>query len=100
VVRLSAKEGADGPEITVEDDGGGLDVGAISKRTTITRGMDLSEIIFKPGFTTAEVVGGLAGRGVGLGAVRAELASVGYEIKVFSMPMKSTRVILNAGKKA
>ncbi len=100
LVRLAAKDGANGPEIVVEDDGGGLDRGQISKRTTMNPGMELSEIIFKPGFTTAAVVGGLAGRGVGLGAVRAELASVGYEIKVYSMPLMSTRVILSAIKKA
>jgi two-component system chemotaxis sensor kinase CheA len=100
VVRLSAKDGVGGPEITVEDDGAGLDRGEIARRTTMTQGMDLAEIIFKPGFSTSAAAGGLAGRGVGLGAVRAELASVGYEIKVFSMPLQYTRVILSAVKKA
>lgn len=100
LVRLAAKDSVGGPDIVVEDDGGGLDRGEISRRTTMNPGMELSELIFKPGFTTAAVAGGLAGRGVGLGAVRAELASVGYEIKVFSMPLMSTRVILSAIKKA
>ncbi len=99
VIRLSAKEGAGGPEIKVEDDGGGLDSGEIAKRTTMSSGMQLTEVIFTPGFTTSAAAGGLAGRGVGLGAVRAELASVGYEIKVFSMPLRSTQVILSALKK-
>ncbi|MEO6420298.1 MAG: ATP-binding protein, partial [Polyangiaceae bacterium] len=100
IVRLSAKDGAGGPEILVEDDGGGLDRAEIGRRTPLSPGSELSELIFKPGFTTAAAAGELAGRGVGLGAVRAELAGVGYEIKVFSMPLQSTRVILSAVKKA
>ncbi|MGQ9366926.1 response regulator [Azospirillum sp. ST 5-10] len=67
--------------VTIEDDGRGLDVGAIA-RTAVERGLlspeeadeatpeRLSAIVLEPGFTTAGTVTELSGRGMGLSIVR------------------------------
>jgi chemotaxis protein histidine kinase CheA len=62
--------GACGPSIVVEDDGAGLGEGVDGER------------IFEPGFSTAEGAAELAGHGVGLFAVRQELAQAGYDVMV------------------
>lgn len=71
-----------GPVIRVEDDGAGLDEGALSARgDALGRGdQAATEAVFVPGISTAARVDELAGWGVGLGAARAELEGAGYEI--------------------
>ena len=48
------------------------------------------DVLFAPGFTTS-ALGELSGRGVGLSAVRDDLAQVGYAISVESAPGEFTR---------
>ncbi|MGH7293361.1 MAG: HAMP domain-containing protein, partial [Polyangiaceae bacterium] len=100
LVRIVATVGAlvDGPEIVVEDDGRGLDVGAIAERaahlglsTGGTSRRSPFELVFVEGLSTAVAGGRLAGRGVGLGAVREDLDRVGYAVDVTSEPGKFTR---------
>jgi chemotaxis protein histidine kinase CheA len=104
IIRAVATAGADldaGPTIVVEDDGRGLDVTAIAERA-VQLGIDVaskdrakvSGLIFTAGFTTVEQAGQLAGRGVGLGAVRADLERVGYTIEVESAAGKYTRFLI------
>ncbi len=90
-----------GNEVAVEfsDDGGGLDLGRIRQRAA-ERGLiaadggtsddDLRQLIFKPGFSTAETVTELAGRGVGLDVVRAEVNAMGGRIETQSQPGRGT----------
>jgi chemotaxis protein histidine kinase CheA len=86
VVRLAATERAGAVLITVEDDGGGLDAHAIATKARelglAAPGADALEVIFSPGLTTAHSGTTLAGRGVGLGAARVDLARVGYALRV------------------
>ncbi len=79
--------------IELADDGRGLDLGRIRDRASAigllaapneTRPADLHELIFQPGFSTASEVTALAGRGIGLDAVRAELQALGGQISVDS----------------
>ncbi len=85
----------EGNEVAVEvrDDGAGLDLARIRSRA-IERGLlapdafasdaDLAQMIFLPGFSTAETVSGLAGRGVGMDVVRAEVNAMGGRIETHS----------------
>ncbi len=91
-----------GNEVAVEvaDDGAGLDLPRIRQRG-IERGLlsvdtrateaELSQLIFAPGFSTADTVTELAGRGIGLDVVRAEVNAMGGRIETTSEPGKGTR---------
>jgi two-component system chemotaxis sensor kinase CheA len=88
VVRVSCRLGARGPEIAVEDDGAGLDPNAIraQARNHGLRGDgDVADLVFAQGLSTAGDTS-LAGHGVGLGAVRSDLARVGYKASLVSLP--------------
>ncbi len=91
-----------GNEVAVEvaDDGAGLDLRRIRQRG-IERGLlaadatpsdaELQQLIFAPGFSTAETVTELAGRGVGLDVVRAEVNAMGGRIESSSELGKGAR---------
>ncbi|WP_432259438.1 Hpt domain-containing protein [Cupriavidus sp. TMH.W2] len=77
------------------DDGGGLDLARIRARAVERRLLApdddasearLTEMIFTPGFSTAESVSELAGRGVGMDVVRAETVALGGRITLESRP--------------
>src|SRR5690606_28540067 len=80
-VRISVRR--EGSEVVLEvgDDGAGLDREAIRRRAE-ARGLiregamlgdsDLDALIFEPGFSTADEVSRLAGRGVGMDVVASE----------------------------
>jgi len=84
VIRLDAYHHANHVIISVSDDGGGIDIqkvkakavkqsvisSAESSRLTDSEAMDL---VFRPGFTTADEVTEISGRGVGLDVVRSVL---------------------------
>lgn len=93
-LRLSVRAEGRSVAIDLADDGSGLDFLRIRDRA-IERGLidadaqlteaELAQLIFLPGFTTAEQVSAIAGRGVGLDVVRAEVAAMGGRIEVQSM---------------
>jgi chemosensory pili system protein ChpA (sensor histidine kinase/response regulator) len=92
---ITIKASQEGNEVAVEvrDDGAGLDLARIRSRA-IERGLlapdaqcsddELAQMIFLPGFSTADVVSGLAGRGVGMDVVRAEVNAMGGRIETHS----------------
>lgn len=93
---LRIQAGHEGNEavIRVRDDGHGLDLAAI-RRKALQRGLPgvehwsearLAELIFEPGFSTSAQVSALAGRGIGMDVVRAEVAALGGRITVHSWP--------------
>lgn len=89
--------GQEGSEVTLRftDDGAGLNYSRILDRAT-ERGLippgsrpnerELAQMIFMPGFSTASEVTELAGRGVGMDVVRAEVAAMGGRIELESTP--------------
>jgi len=91
--------------IEVEDDGRGIDYERV-KQSAIERGLvspetadrlterDLREMLFHPGFTTAPVKTELAGRGVGLDVVRANLNALNGEIDIQSVSGRGTKFTL------
>lgn len=93
--RISVGVAASAAELRLElaDDGGGLDLERIRDRASaiglLAAQADpgphaLSDLIFQPGFSTASEVTALAGRGIGLDAVRSELHALGGRIAVDS----------------
>ncbi|MET0335732.1 MAG: Hpt domain-containing protein, partial [Rhizobacter sp.] len=82
----------EGNEVAVEfrDDGAGLNLKRIRDKG-VAMGLlnpadehnagDLANLIFTPGFSTAEVVTELAGRGVGMDVVRSEVNAMGGRIE-------------------
>ena len=91
--------------IEVEDDGRGIDYEKVRK-TAIEHGLydseqaerltenDLLELLFHPGFSTASRKTELAGRGVGLDVVRANLTDLNGEIDVDTQKGVGTRFTL------
>jgi len=75
--------------LTFFDDGGGLDLARIRQRAVARQLLAadedasdarLTEMIFAPGFSTADSVSELAGRGVGMDVVRSETVALGGRI--------------------
>lgn len=89
--------------ITVKDDGTGLDADIIRAKA-LEKGMisesdELSEkeifsLIFTPGFSTAEQVTDISGRGVGLDVVKREIDALGGTVQLSSERGKGTSVTL------
>jgi two-component system, chemotaxis family, sensor kinase CheA len=97
-VWVSVLAGEPGPIITVEDDGGGIDLARVEERARelgiVTNGATPEDLVFAPGVSTRETSDGLAGRGVGLDAVRAYLTEVGYRVHFVSEPGNGTKFVL------
>ena len=91
--------------IEVEDDGGGIDYHRV-RQSAIERGLvspetadrlterDYREMLFHPGFSTAPAKTELAGRGVGLDVVRANLNALNGEIDIQSTRGQGTKFTL------
>jgi two-component system chemotaxis sensor kinase CheA len=85
--------------IEVADDGAGLDRERILARA-IERGLvapgetladqAIDDIIFLPGFSTAETLSEISGRGVGMDVVRRNIQALGGQIEVSSRPGAGT----------
>ena len=98
-IRLSAAHQRGGIVIRLSDDGKGLDPDRIRAKA-IERGlirvdteMDAAEVvslIFLPGFSTAEAVTDLSGRGVGMDVVRSNIEGLSGKIEVQSVPGEGT----------
>ena len=87
--------------IEVRDDGRGLNIEWIRRRAIEGKFLtpdeanrlnieDLLEVIFEPGFSTAQTVSEISGRGIGLDVVRSQLHSLDGEIVVQSKPQQGT----------
>jgi two-component system, chemotaxis family, sensor kinase CheA len=88
--------------IRLSDDGRGLDDTRIRAKAQSLglehQAMDVAQLhslIFLPGFSTAEEVSTLAGRGVGLGVVANTVHELGGTIEVESRPGQGVTFILN-----
>jgi chemosensory pili system protein ChpA (sensor histidine kinase/response regulator) len=91
--------------IEVEDDGHGIDYDRV-RQSAVGRGLvssevasslterELREMLFHPGFSTAPMKTELAGRGVGLDVVRANLNLLNGEIEIQSAAGAGTKFIL------
>ena len=91
--------------IEVRDDGQGLDLDRIRQRVVDIGWLSaaeaasvpdnqICEFIFEPGFSTADQVSELSGRGMGLDAVRTQLKLLKGAIAIHSMPGQGTTFTL------
>lgn len=89
--------------VSVKDDGRGIDWDVVARKAT-ERGLlrdpenaterDLLEALFHPGFSTAEKVTDLSGRGVGLDVVRRNLSEVNGLLEVRSVRHEGTEFLI------
>ena len=90
---VSARQAGGAVVIAVRDDGAGIDTASVAGRAR-ERGLlaaaeeltdeQAREMLFRPGFSTAHVVGEISGRGVGLDAARDTVRSLGGDVLVHS----------------
>ena len=98
-IRIDASQRGGHVIVEIEDDGRGLDHAKILQRA-VERGLvsataklsaeQIAELVFLPGFTTADSVSDLSGRGVGLDVVRSNIHSLGGNIDVRSHAGRGT----------
>ncbi|MGQ9366747.1 chemotaxis protein CheA [Azospirillum sp. ST 5-10] len=103
-VRLSAQHRSGRIVIEVADDGRGIDRGRVLAKAVekglVPPGTNLSDeeidnLIFLPGFSTADKVSNISGRGVGMDVVRRNITSLGGRITVQSAPGEGSRFVLS-----
>ncbi|SOY58445.1 chemotactic sensory histidine kinase (soluble) [Cupriavidus taiwanensis] len=97
---LSAQHHGGNIVIEVSDDGGGLNRERILAKA-IQNGLPVSEtitdeevwqLIFAPGFSTAEVVTDVSGRGVGMDVVKRNIQEMGGHVQISSRPGLGTTI--------
>lgn len=99
---LAARHESGQVVIEINDDGGGLSRerilekahanGIISEDPATDE--EIWQLIFEPGFSTAENVTDVSGRGVGMDVVRRNIAALSGRMDISSMPGAGTRLII------
>ncbi len=101
---LTLKASHQGGAVVIEvmDDGGGLNRARILEKAK-ERGLPVSDsisdhevwqLIFAPGFSTAEVVTDVSGRGVGMDVVKRNIEGLGGKVELESSPGFGTRTVI------
>lgn len=102
-IRLRAAHSGGNIVVTLQDDGAGFDRARIlekARRLGLVSGKDdirdeeLFRLVFHAGFTTAESVTDLSGRGVGLDVVRRNIDSLRGTVDIASTQGKGTTIII------
>lgn len=102
VVKLSAFHSGNHVFIEIEDDGRGIyrdkilqsaiKKGVVTQEQSVTmKDEEVYQLLFAPGFSTAEVISDISGRGVGLDVVKSKISSLGGHVTVYSTPGKGTK---------
>ena len=101
VVRLGAYHEGGQVIIEISDDGAGIDANVL-RRKAIQKGLltaeeaaarsdrDMLNVIFQPGFSTADVVSNISGRGVGMDVVKTNIEGIGGSVDVQTVLGRST----------
>ena len=101
---LTLKASHQGGAVVIEvmDDGGGLNRSRILEKAK-ERGLavsdsmsdhDVWQLIFAPGFSTADVVTDVSGRGVGMDVVKRNIEGLGGKVELESSPGFGTRTVI------
>jgi two-component system chemotaxis sensor kinase CheA len=103
VIRLTAAHSGGNIIVTLQDDGAGFDrerildkarrVGLVSAKEEI-REQDIYDLVFQAGFSTAESVTDLSGRGVGLDVVRRNINTLRGTVEISSTAGKGSTVTI------
>jgi two-component system chemotaxis sensor kinase CheA len=103
---IAARQETDRVVIEVADDGKGIDPAAI-RRKAYEKGLideaalermgdqESVNLVFLPGFSTAEQVSDLSGRGVGMDAVRSAVEKLGGSVQLTSVAGQGSRLLLS-----
>jgi two-component system chemotaxis sensor kinase CheA len=95
----------EGGQVNIEigDDGAGIDIARVRQKA-IEKGLlrpeqaeklsdrEALNLIFQPGFSTAQTVTNVSGRGVGMDVVKAHIEKIGGVVDVFSRPGQGSTV--------
>lgn len=104
-VKLIAYPDGQNVVIEVADDGKGIDVEKVRQKA-INNGIITSEharslskeesvdLLFKAGFSTADVISDISGRGVGLDVVKTKIESIGGNVEVETNENKGSKFII------
>ncbi|GAB6058200.1 chemotaxis protein CheA [Desulfonatronum parangueonense] len=100
---LSAEHSGGEVLIRIFDDGAGIDPAKVQAKA-VAKGLiapdaalsqeDILQLVFLPGFSTAEQVSSVSGRGVGMDVVKRGIDSLRGAIKLESTPGKGTTVLI------
>ncbi|MEN9810726.1 MAG: histidine kinase [Pseudomonadota bacterium] len=105
MIQVEATQIGEKIHITINDDGAGIDADRV-RRKAIEKGLvdrdsafrmtdaEVIDLIFLPGFSTAEKVTNVSGRGVGMDVVRTEISRLGGTVTVESTPRVGSRIVL------
>lgn len=103
IVMLKASNEGNMIIIEVADDGAGIDIEKVRKRA-VERGLihpnkiltelEAYNLIFEPGFSTANKITNISGRGVGLDVVKRQIEKLNGTVTVTSQRGKGTRFII------
>jgi chemotaxis protein histidine kinase CheA len=105
-LRIVAAPGGRGVELTIADDGRGIDAAEVA-RQAVAGGFlpraalealpeaEALRLVFLPGFSTRDSASELSGRGVGLDAVEAAVARLGGEVRIASRPGGGSEIVLD-----
>lgn len=102
-IRLSAFQKGNHVVIEVEDDGRGIDPGRILAKALELGIVDSAEgiaprealsLVFLPGFSTADRVSDVSGRGVGMDVVKNNISAVSGTVDIESVPGEGSKVII------
>jgi two-component system chemotaxis sensor kinase CheA len=103
-IRLRALHRSGRIIMEVGDDGKGLDRARI-KQKAVQKGLipaeaqltdpEIDELIFLPGFSTAQVISDVSGRGVGMDGVRRSVQALGGRISITSKPGEGSSFIMS-----
>jgi two-component system chemotaxis sensor kinase CheA len=102
-IRLSSFQKGNHVVIEIEDDGKGISVDRI-RRKAVEKGLipspsavtdrEALDLIFMPGFSTAEAISEVSGRGVGMDVVRNNIASLSGMVDIETREGSGTKVII------
>ena len=105
IIRVDARQQGDQIFVTIADDGRGIDPEIIRAKvvekglysaeqaSSLTR-RELFDALFLPGFSTAERVNNLSGRGVGMDVVRTNLHRLNGSVEIESVMGRGTNITL------
>ena len=98
-IRLSAEQKGARIFVRVSDDGGGIDRARVLNKA-IEKGIvaadavlsneEIDQLICAPGFSTAETISNISGRGVGMDVVRSNVEALGGRVEITSTPGRGT----------
>ena len=100
-IRLSAEHRGGRIVIEVSDDGGGINTekvlqkarekGLVSADAVLTED-EINNLIMMPGFSTADVISDISGRGVGMDVVKTNIQEIGGRLSLQSVRGKGTTI--------